>query len=267
MVTVAGQLRNHTGIPCKCHRGYHERPASDDVAPVVARRVRFRGTRAGSQPLRTPSHAGFVELREPRGKDSRGPGGVVVESRWSRGGPYGTAARASRHYAGRDVITLVLGGARSGKSALAERIAERLSPEVTYVATGVARSDENFAERIAQHQSRRPATWVTVETGRELAAHVRTLTGTVLVDSLGTWLAGHEGFVVELDELIQALLSRVGDTVLVSEEVGLGVHPSTALGGEFRDALGRVNQRVADVADSVLFVVAGRVLTLERGPW
>lgn len=165
------------------------------------------------------------------------------------------------------MIILVLGGARSGKSAFAERLSEGLSSQVTYLATGVVGSDENFSERIAQHQSRRPHNWSTVEAGGDVATHLRALDGTVLVDSLGTWLAGHENFAVNIDELINALLGRVHDTVLVSEEVGLGVHPSTALGGEFRDALGLVNQRVAEIADSVLLVVAGRALKLERGAW
>jgi adenosyl cobinamide kinase/adenosyl cobinamide phosphate guanylyltransferase len=80
-------------------------------------------------------------------------------------------------------------------------------------------------------------------------------------------VAAHDGFAVDVDALIAALTSRAGDTVVVSEEVGLGVHPSTEIGGRFRDALGLVNQRVADTADRAVLVIAGRVLPLERSPW
>jgi adenosylcobinamide kinase/adenosylcobinamide-phosphate guanylyltransferase len=166
------------------------------------------------------------------------------------------------------VITLVLGGARSGKSAVAERLATSLSASVTYLATAEADPDDrDFLERIERHRARRPPTWTTIEAGRQLASHLGAAEGTVLIDSLGTWVAAHDGFEVDLDALIGTLATRAGDTVVVSEEVGLGVHPSTEIGGRFRDALGSVNQRVADTADRVLLVIAGRVLPLDRSPW
>jgi adenosyl cobinamide kinase/adenosyl cobinamide phosphate guanylyltransferase len=84
----------------------------------------------------------------------------------------------------------------------------------------------------------------------------------VLVDALGPWVAGHRDFVVDAGALVEALTSRVGDSVVVSEEVGLGVHPSTEAGRRFRDALGELNRAIADIADEVLLVVAGRVLPL-----
>lgn len=165
------------------------------------------------------------------------------------------------------MITLVLGGARSGKSDVAEGIASALGAPVTYVATGwAAPGDAAFGARIAAHQLRRPAEWTTVEAGAELAAALRSAPAddVVLVDALGTWVAAHDGLDVDLGSLVAALTARGGDTVVVSEEVGLGVVPSTEVGGRFRDVLGTVNQAVADVADRVLLVIAGRVLPLDR---
>ena len=161
------------------------------------------------------------------------------------------------------MITLVLGGARSGKSAVAEACAARATPPVTYVATGVA-TDEDMATRIAAHRARRPRGWSTVEVADDLPVALRRIEGTVLLDALGTWVAA------DLDRcddaavtgLCRALSARSGDTVVVSDEVGLGVHPSTEAGRRFRDVLGDVNQRVAALADEVLLVVAGRVLPL-----
>lgn len=163
------------------------------------------------------------------------------------------------------MITLVLGGARSGKSELAERLAlERAGgAPVTYVATGTA-TDDDMAARIEAHRRRRPPGWPTVEAGLDLAETLWRLHGPVLVDSLGTWVAGAPGFDVATSSLCEALRQRPGDTVVVSDEVGLGVHPSTEAGRLFRDALGAVNVKVASVADEALLVVAGRAFSLER---
>jgi adenosylcobinamide kinase/adenosylcobinamide-phosphate guanylyltransferase len=163
------------------------------------------------------------------------------------------------------VITLVLGGARSGKSALAEQLAARAHPPVTYIATGTA-TDEDMAGRIARHRARRPGDWRTVEAGAELAAVVASTPGTVLIDALGTWVAGAAGFEVDTAGLCAALTTRAGAAVIVSDEVGLGVHPSTEIGRKFRDALGEVNRAVADISDDVVLVVAGRVLHLPPPP-
>lgn len=161
-------------------------------------------------------------------------------------------------------VALVLGGARSGKSALAER---RAGPgPVTYLATGTAGDDDvAMAARIAAHRARRPATWTTVEADDLLTAleALDASTGTVLVDSLTAWVARAPDFVVDVAGLCRALSSRRGHAVVVSDEVGLGVHPSSGAGRRFRDALGLVNQAVAGVADEVLLVVAGRALRLE----
>jgi adenosyl cobinamide kinase/adenosyl cobinamide phosphate guanylyltransferase len=165
------------------------------------------------------------------------------------------------------MITLVLGGARSGKSAYAERLTEALSGPVTYVATLHVGGDADLAERVARHRARRPAPWRTVEAGPDLAAELRALEGSVLLDSLGPWVAAHAGSgSVDAAALCAALRERTGDTVVVSEEAGLGVHPSSASGREFRDVLGLLNQAVAEVADRAVLVVAGRVLPLEKAP-
>ncbi len=166
---------------------------------------------------------------------------------------------------GARVIALVLGGARSGKSSVAERLCETATA-VTYVATAVAR-DEDMAARIAVHRDRRPATWDTVEAGpEEVVVAIADLPPdtTILLDSLTTWVAESPDFTVDVDGLCTALTARSGDVVVVSDEVGLGVHPSTEAGRIFRDRLGELNRQVADVADRVLLVVAGRILPLER---
>lgn len=161
------------------------------------------------------------------------------------------------------MITLVLGGTRSGKSEVAERMAAATGHAVTYVATGTA-VDAEMAARITEHRRRRPPGWTTVESGPDLAGALTAAAGMVLVDALGTWLAQFDDLAVDTDALCAALAGRTGDTVIVSDEVGLGVHPPTEVGRRFRDALGTLNRRVADVADEVVLVVAGRVLRLER---
>jgi len=162
------------------------------------------------------------------------------------------------------MITLVLGGAASGKSLVAERAAARLPTPVTYVATWEPDpADADMGARVQAHRARRPGTWSTVECTADLEHVVRSLPGTLLIDSLGTWVAAAPGGAPDPAPLCDALRARTGDTVLVSDEVGMGVHPSSEVGRRFRDALGAVNQAVAAVADHVWLVVAGRVLVLE----
>jgi adenosylcobinamide kinase/adenosylcobinamide-phosphate guanylyltransferase len=165
------------------------------------------------------------------------------------------------------MITLVLGGARSGKSAHAERMMEDLPSPITYVATLQVRDDHDLAARVERHRQRRPADWRTIEAGFDLPSVLRVTTGSLLLDSLGPWVAAHgERDPVDGDELCRALTARQGDTVVVSEEVGLGVHPSSESGRHFRDALGSLNQAIASVADHAVLVVAGRVLRLDEAP-
>lgn len=168
---------------------------------------------------------------------------------------------------------LLLGGSRSGKSAEAElRLAAE--PYVTYVATGPAPAagDGEWAARVRAHRERRPAHWATVETAA-LAGAIRGATTPLLVDGLGTWLAAvfdehgaWEGDRAPVwrrcDELVAAWRGAGRRIVAVSDEVGLGVVPATASGRAFRDALGRLNQRLAAESEDVALVVAGRVLSL-----
>jgi adenosyl cobinamide kinase/adenosyl cobinamide phosphate guanylyltransferase len=162
------------------------------------------------------------------------------------------------------VIVLVVGGTRSGKSEVAEQIAQRLGGEVTFVAPAGA-SDPEMAARITAHRERRPSEWRTIECeadGVDLVETVAKLDGTVLVDSLGAWVAGAPDMRVETAALVDALRARSGSTVLVTDEVGLSVHPPTDIGRRFADALGLLNSEVATVADRALLVVAGRVTHL-----
>ena len=165
------------------------------------------------------------------------------------------------------MITLVLGGARSGKSEFAERLAGAAGGAVTYVATAAITDDPDFDARIERHRARRPTSWSTAEPGRDLVSylHATSLDTTVLVDSLGAWVAQFEEFEADKDGLCAALTSRSGHTVVVSDEVGLSVHPATMIGGRFRDALGEVNQAVSRVADQAFLIVAGRPLQLGPG--
>ena len=166
------------------------------------------------------------------------------------------------------MLTLVLGGARSGKSAIAERLTATIPAPVTYLATAIADpSDDDFLARIERHRSLRPAGWETIECGTDLAAALTATSGSVLVEALTTWVAVHEGAAPDVDGLLRALRDRDGDTVLVSDEVGLGVHPSSEVGRRYREVLGEVNLAVSEAADQVLLVIAGRVLPLERSPW
>jgi adenosyl cobinamide kinase/adenosyl cobinamide phosphate guanylyltransferase len=170
------------------------------------------------------------------------------------------------------VITLVLGGTRSGKSEAAERIAGRLPPPVIYIATMDPGTDPDLAARIEAHRARRPGDWQAIEAGAgspgDLPAILRSTAGSVLLDGLGPWVAASPGMAVDARALCDGLTGRAGSTVVVSDEVGLGVHPASERGRRFRDALGTLNQAVAVMADEVLLVVAGRLLRLDppEGP-
>lgn len=181
--------------------------------------------------------------------------------------------------------TLLLGGARSGKSHEAERMLAATS-DVEYVATGGAREDDaEWAERIALHRARRPATWTTVETLDVAKLLQSPGPSAVLVDCLSLWLAGaldaagawastpgspeRAAAMARVDSEIAALVDAVRRTtrtvVLVSNEVGSGVVPEHESGRIYRDLLGRLNARVAAECDAVSLVVAGTVLPLTPG--
>jgi len=168
------------------------------------------------------------------------------------------------------MLTLVLGGTRSGKSRYAERLAadaaEQSGLGVRYVATAeVDPSDAGHRDRVAAHRARRPASWTTAECGSpaDLPRLVRT-EQVVLVDSIGSWMVRYPDFRVDLDALDALWRDRQAPTVLVSEEVGLAVHPQSAVGRRYVDALGRLNEYLAARADRAVLVVAGR--PMELGP-
>lgn len=159
-------------------------------------------------------------------------------------------------------LTFVLGGARSGKSRYAEEIVSALPPPWVYIATAQAYDDE-MRERIDIHRARRDARWTTHEAPLDLAGRIDTLPGgtPVLVDCLTLWLAnqmlGDGDVEARMSELCGVLASRRMRCVAVSNEVGLGIVPENALARRFRDQQGRLNQRIAAIADDVVFMVAG----------
>lgn len=168
-------------------------------------------------------------------------------------------------------LTLVLGGARSGKSRYAEELVTGLPAPWLYVATAEALDDE-MAERIAHHRARRADGWVTVDAPRDLAAALRFASGSaaasaILVDCLTLWLTnvmlGGGDVAREQEALLDALRAARVPIVAVSNEVGLGIVPENALARAFRDAQGRLNAAVAERADRVVFMAAGLVLTLK----
>jgi adenosylcobinamide kinase/adenosylcobinamide-phosphate guanylyltransferase len=167
-------------------------------------------------------------------------------------------------------LTLVLGGARSGKSRYAESLVTALPAPWIYVATAEAR-DAEMAERIAAHQARRGAGWRTLETPRDVVGAL-TAHGTtpVLVDCLTLWLANAllagADVDAEIERLEAALEQASAPLVLVANEVGFGIVPDNALGRRFRDLQGLLNQRIAARADRVVLVVAGLPLTIKGSP-
>lgn len=163
---------------------------------------------------------------------------------------------------------LVLGGARSGKSRHAQTLAEDTGPRRTYLATAEAR-DEEMAARIARHQAERGEGWQTLEAPLEMPDMLEAVADSdvVLVDCLTLWLTnvmlGERDVDTEIEALVAALAAAQQPVILVSNEVGLGLVPETPLGRAFRDAQGRLNQRIAQEVDEVRFVAAGLPLVLK----
>lgn len=159
-------------------------------------------------------------------------------------------------------LTLVLGGARSGKSRHAEELIERLPGPWSYIATAQGYDDE-MVERIALHRSRRGMSWQTLDAPHDVAGALKGLPAgrPVLVDCLTLWLTNR--MLAEADveaesaALAETLAAHDGPAVVVSNEVGLSIVPENALARRFRDAQGRLNQMVAARADEVIFMVAG----------
>jgi len=159
-------------------------------------------------------------------------------------------------------LTFVLGGARSGKSSHAEALIGAHPAPWTYIATAQAFDDE-MEERIAHHRARRDERWRTVDAPFDLAETLDAMpeNAPVLVDCLTLWLSNlilADGDVGEgVDRLVAILAAPRGPWFVVANEVGLGIVPENALARRFRDEAGRLNQRVAQVADSVILTVAG----------
>ena len=168
-------------------------------------------------------------------------------------------------------LTFVTGGARSGKSAYALRLAKAADSPVAMIATAEAR-DAEMRERIEAHRRERPATWRTVEEPLDLAGALRGLAEGeyAVVDCLSLWtsnlLEHQSAATIERLAAEAAALAAAheGGCVAVSSEVGLGIVPDNALARSYRDVLGRVNSIWAEAADEALLAVSGRVLRLER---
>jgi adenosylcobinamide kinase / adenosylcobinamide-phosphate guanylyltransferase len=173
-------------------------------------------------------------------------------------------------------LTLLIGGARSGKSSLAIDIGHRHDAAgiaVTYIATAPM-VDDDMAERIDRHRAERPVEWATIEEEIDLVgalAHVDT--GLVIIDCLTLWTSNlmwrdmSDGTIHALaNQAAEATADRAGPTVAVTNEVGLGVHPETDLGRRYRDVLGRVNQVWTAAAETTLLLVAGQAIKL-TDPW
>jgi adenosylcobinamide kinase / adenosylcobinamide-phosphate guanylyltransferase len=167
-------------------------------------------------------------------------------------------------------LTLVLGGARSGKSRYAESLITAAKPPWTYIATAEA-GDEEMAARINAHRERRDSCWRTIEAPREIAAALAECEATsVLVDCLTLWLSNlmlaHADIDREIGRLEKALLAMKAPVVLVANEVGLGIVPEHPLGRQFCDWQGVLNQRMAAQSDRVTLMVAGLPLVIKGGP-
>lgn len=162
-------------------------------------------------------------------------------------------------------ITLVTGGARSGKSALAERLVARHGRPLVYIATAEA-GDAEMADRIARHQQRRGAGWHTIEAPRDLAGALRATDGqgARLVDCLTLWLS-NAGATADVAGLIATLRHQQDPVVLVTNELGLGMVPMNGVARAFRDQHGWMNQAVADMADQVWMAVCGQPLRIKPG--
>jgi len=169
---------------------------------------------------------------------------------------------------------LVLGGARSGKSRYALEQARQAAQSVAFVATARA-LDSDMTARIARHRAERPSRWTTIEAPSDVAAACRraaTSHDLIVVDCATIWVSNlmerddDAAVLSAADELAKLMRERLATLIIVSNEVGSGVHPPTAVGRRFRDLLGSVNQRLAAAADRVTLMVAGIPLTIKDEP-
>lgn len=172
-------------------------------------------------------------------------------------------------------ITLILGGARSGKSAFAENLANDSQLAVTYVATAQVYDDE-FKARVQHHKDRRPANWALVEEPHRLTQTLVRLAAPnqcLIVDCLTVWLAQwicdecsppqDSSWQLEREAFLTLLPTLPGTIILVSNEVGMGIVPLGAINRQFQDEQGRLNQAIATLAKHVKFIAAGLPITLK----
>ena len=171
-------------------------------------------------------------------------------------------------------LVLILGGVRSGKSRFAQQLASSSKGRVLFLATAQATDDE-MAERIAKHKSSRPATWRTVEEPLQIASALKSHAASsdiVILDCLTVWLgnmmsqdasASEEEALEEVERLLEVYKTGSASLILVSGEVGMGLVPPYPLGRAFRDIQGRINQKLAQEADKVFFMIAGIPLELK----
>lgn len=167
-------------------------------------------------------------------------------------------------------LTVLLGGARSGKSSAAQSLAVAIGRSVTYLATATPGDDE-MAERIARHRDERPAEWTTLEEPIRLQDALTGITDadTVIVDCLTLWLSNMMGsgateptILSEAAAAAAMAAGRQGETIAVTNEVGLGIVPPNPLGRQFRDLAGRVNRIWVEHSNRTGFVIAGRIMPL-----
>lgn len=176
-------------------------------------------------------------------------------------------------------ITLMLGGARSGKSSHAQSLAEDTGKTVTFLATAQA-LDEEMRQRIQKHRLERPTGWETLEIPCDIAAHVPQINSDVIILDCVTLLVSNllmqfvkddvvdeapylQAVQKEIEELITTIREKDQDWFIISNEVGLGLVPPYQMGRVYRDALGWANQRLAREADKVIFMVAGIPTTIK----
>lgn len=185
-------------------------------------------------------------------------------------------------------LILILGGARSGKSTFAERLGHNSGRRVAFIATATA-SDDDMRARIAHHRASRPADWPTIEEPLNLTQAIQQaaeVADVLLLDCMTLWLSNwlwqqhdtnfetnpalssrySEEALQEIDHLLATLaaLPATKTLVIISNEVGLGIHPEYAISRVYRDILGRINQRLAQAAERVYFMIAGLAIDLKR---
>jgi len=170
-------------------------------------------------------------------------------------------------------LIFIVGGARSGKSTYAVRTAKIFGNKIVYLAT-CDRSDAEMTQRIRRHKRTRPSSWKTVVEGKDLAAVLRRekRCDAVLIDCLGLWISnllgeelGDKEIELRLAELISALRNRACAVLFVSNDVGSGIVPDNELARRFRDIVGTANQKLAGIADEVIFMQAGIPIRIKGG--